>query len=233
MAVWRPTANGSIAYIDGIPYSVDQVDGENAIIHRLNTDGTPVNDEQGNPVTSIVPIATLSTTPDSAQKENDSSAHQSHTQPAPAAEDNSQPATQQAALSQTETDDNELPFVIASDGTTTFGMIARRQGMKTAPIKLSIGFNKTAADGKNHGYGLEHIESTHGRQIRDAGFLSVPQFVEHVAKHYNSVKKGKTRNGKDTFLLELTDSHNNTLFIELANDGSYWNVNSAGIFRKE
>lgn len=224
---------GSIAYIDGIPYSVDQVDGENAIIHRLNTDGTPVNDEQGNPVTSIVPTATLSTTPDSAQKENDSSAHQSHTQPAPAAEDNSQPATQQAALSQTETDDNELPFVIASDGTTTFGMIARRQGMKTAPIKLSIGFNKTAADGKNHGYGLEHIESAHGRQIRDAGFLSVPQFVEHVAKHYNSVKKGKTRNGKDTFLLELTDSHNNTLFIELANDGSYWNVNSAGIFRKE
>lgn len=224
---------GSIAYIDGIPYSVDQVDGENAIIHRLNTDGTPVNDEQGNPVTSIVPIASLSTTPDSAQKENGTSAHQSHTQPAPAAEDNSQPATQQAALSQTETDDNELPFVIASDGTTTFGMIARRQGMKTAPIKLSIGFNKTAADGKNHGYGLEHIESAHGRQIRDAGFLSVPQFVEHVAKHYNSVKKGKTRNGKDTFLLELTDSHNNTLFIELANDGSYWNVNSAGIFRKE
>lgn len=224
---------GSIAYIDGIPYSVDQVDGENAIIHRLNTDGTPVNDEQGNPITSIVPIASLSTTPDSAQKENGTSAHQSHTQPAPAAEDNSQPATQQAALSQTETDDNELPFVIASDGTTTFGMIARRQGMKTAPIKLSIGFNKTAADGKNHGYGLEHIESAHGRQIRDAGFLSVPQFVEHVAKHYNSVKKGKTRNGKDTFLLELTDSHNNTLFIELANDGSYWNVNSAGIFRKE
>ena len=33
-------------------------------------------------------------------------------------------------------------------------------------------------------------------------------------------------------MIQVTDTHDNTLFIELSNDGSYWNVNSAGIFRK-
>ena len=30
----------------------------------------------------------------------------------------------------------------------------------------------------------------------------------------------------------LTDKHNNTLMIELSKDGSYWNVNTAGVFKK-
>lgn len=32
--------------------------------------------------------------------------------------------------------------------------------------------------------------------------------------------------------MELTDKKNNTLFIELSRDGSYWTINSAGIFRR-
>ena len=31
----------------------------------------------------------------------------------------------------------------------------------------------------------------------------------------------------------MSDGHNNTLFIQLSNDGKYWNVNSAGIFREK
>jgi hypothetical protein len=34
-------------------------------------------------------------------------------------------------------------------------------------------------------------------------------------------------------LLEISDEHNNTLFIQLSRDGKYWNVNSAGIFKKK
>ena len=33
-------------------------------------------------------------------------------------------------------------------------------------------------------------------------------------------------------MIQITDTYDNTLFIELSKDGSYWNVNSAGIFRK-
>ena len=39
-------------------------------------------------------------------------------------------------------------------------------------------------------------------------------------------------NGKTTYLIQVTDEHDNTLFIEMSRDGSYWNVNSAGVFRK-
>lgn len=224
--------SGSIAYIDGIPYSVDQVDGENAIIHRLNTDGTPVNDEQGNPVTSIVPIASLSTTPDSAQKENGTSAHQSHTQPAPAAEDNSQPATQQAALSQTETDSNGLPFVKASDGSLDFGTVGRHQAVAIgsiveAPIRLSIG---------NEGYGLTHMEK-HAAQILQNGYRSIEDFVEDVSRNYDEIRQGNlytdpvTGKTKETFLFVKKGDKGNVLYIELSPDKQYYEVNSGGIFK--
>lgn len=129
-------------------------------------------------------------------------------------------------------DDNGIPFVLSSDGSIEFGHFKGREGMPDAPIRLSEGFNKTDSQGRNHGYGLEHIEASHGSQIRSMGYESVEQFVESVARNYDSVRKGNDRNGKPTYLLEYTDTHNNTLFIELSNDGSYWNVNSAGIFRK-
>lgn len=89
--------------------------------------------------------------------------------------------------------------------------------------------------GENHGYGLEHIEAKHGEQIRDAGFGSVEEFVRFVALHYeeDNIRVGKRRNGgSTTCLIQVTDKHDNTLFIEMFRDGSYWNVNSGGVFRK-
>ena len=88
------------------------------------------------------------------------------------------------------------------------------------------------ADEKGNGYGLRHIEARHGDQIRKAGFSSVEEFIEQVAKNYDVIKEGSDRNGNKTYRLLLTDKHNNTLMIELSKDGSYWNVNSGGIFRK-
>ena len=66
-----------------------------------------------------------------------------------------------------ERDENGQPFVVSSDGTTTFGEITEDTGLTVAPIKLSEGF-QDANTGK--GYGLVHIEANPGEQIRQAGF---------------------------------------------------------------
>ena len=138
---------------------------------------------------------------------------------------------QSNTTSSEEVDENGIPFVKAADGTTVFGEIREDSGLQPAPIRLSEGFQD--ADGK--GYGLAHIEANHGEQIRDAGFASVEDFVAFVAKNYDedNIRVGKRRdNGNTTYLIQVQDEHDNTLFIEMSRDGSYWNVNSAGIFRK-
>lgn len=131
----------------------------------------------------------------------------------------------------TELDENGHPFILSKDGTTTFGEIREGSGLQSAPIKLSRGFQ--GEDGK--GYGLLHIEAGHGEQIRKAGFSSVEEFVYFVAQNYdeNNIRIGKRRNnGSTTYIIQVSDRLDNTLFIELSHDGSYWNVNSGGIFRK-
>lgn len=130
-----------------------------------------------------------------------------------------------------EVDENGRPFVLSPNGSTTFGEIRENSGLTPAPIKLSEGYQDK--DGK--GYGLIHIDANHGEQIRQAGFASVEDFVSYVATNYDedNIRVGKRRyNGSPTFLIQVTDTHDNTLFIEMSKDGSYWNVNSAGIFRK-
>ena len=59
--------------------------------------------------------------------------------------------------------------------------------------------------------------------------------MQYVAQNYDedNIRVGKRReNGNTTYLIQVTDENDNTLFIEMSRDGSYWNVNSAGIFRK-
>ncbi len=130
-----------------------------------------------------------------------------------------------------EVDENGIPFVKSDDGSTIFGEIREDSGLSPAPIKLSQGFQ----DENGKGYGLAHIEANHGGQIRNAGFASVEDFVRFVAQNYDedNIRVGKRReNGNTTYLIQATDEHDNTLFIEMSRDGSYWNVNSAGVFRK-
>lgn len=130
-----------------------------------------------------------------------------------------------------ETSDNEfdedgLPFVISSTGTTIFGEIKEETGLTPAPIKLSLGNSK---------YGLVHLKKRHEKQIRNAGFNSVEEFVEYVCKNYKRIRQGENSVGEEngTYLLQIEDNHNNTLYVELSTDGSYWGVNSGGVFRKE
>lgn len=129
-------------------------------------------------------------------------------------------------------DENGRLFVKSEDGTTIFGEIKGDNGLTPAPIKLRVGFHDKIT---NKGYGLEHIEAHHGKQIRDAGFDSVEAFVSFVAQNYdpNNIRMGKRIDFmRYTYLIQVRDKHDNTLYIELSKDGSYWNVNSGGIFRK-
>lgn len=124
-----------------------------------------------------------------------------------------------------EVDEDGSPFVKTSTGTTVFGEIKKGSGLTPAPIKLSLGNSK---------YGLIHLEKRHGDQIRGAGFDTVEEFVEFVCKNYKQIKQGENSLGEQngTYLIQIEDEHNNTLYIELSTDGKYWGVNSGGVFRK-
>ncbi len=128
--------------------------------------------------------------------------------------------------SDTEFDEDGLPFVLSSSRTTVFGEIKAETGLTPAPIKLSRGNSK---------YGLIHLEKRHGEQIRNAGFDSVEEFVEYVCQNYKRIRQGENSVGESngTYLLQIEDSHNNTLYVELSTDDSYWGVNSGGVFRNE
>ena len=124
-----------------------------------------------------------------------------------------------------EVDEDGSPFIETSHGSTIFGEIKKESGLTPAPIKLSLGNSK---------YGLIHIEKRHGDQIRNAGFISVEEFVEFVCKNYKQIKQGENSLGENngTYLIQIEDEHNNTLYVELSTDNKYWSVNSGGVFRK-
>ena len=129
-----------------------------------------------------------------------------------------------------EVDENGRQFVKNKEGGIEFGEIKKEEtGLPSAPILLSEGIitNKATGDG----YGLVHIEARHGDQIRKAGYPSVLDFIETVAKNYEVIRKGTVRDGNQTYMLQMKDKHNNTLMVELSGDGTYWNINTAGIFK--
>lgn len=128
-----------------------------------------------------------------------------------------------------EVDENGRQFVLTNSGELEFGVIGEDTGLTAAPILLSEGIITNPAT--NDGYGLVHIEARHGDEIRRAGYASVIDFIEEVAKNYEVIREGKNRDGIQTYMLQLTDKHNNTLMVELSGDGTYWNINTAGIFK--
>ena len=142
--------------------------------------------------------------------------------------DNLQPLTSDYRLSE-EVDENGRQFVLTSDGDLEFGIISRETGLTEAPILLSEGIITNPSTGD--GYGLVHIEARHGNQIRGLGYDSVVSFIEDVARNYEVIKQGLMRDGNQTYMLQLRDKHNNTLMVELSGDGTYWNINTAGVFK--
>ena len=125
-------------------------------------------------------------------------------------------------------DQNGSKFLISSNGTIDFGNITADRNLSPAPIRLALGTTEN---------GYLHIEERHGEQIRNAGFKDTFEFIDHVLNNYNIIREGDSydneNGGKNqTYYVQLTDKHNNTIFIQLSRDGEYWNINSAGVFSK-
>ena len=127
-----------------------------------------------------------------------------------------------------ELDQNNVPFVLSPDGNVDFGYIESMHNLPEAPIRLSMG------DISN---GYIHINKRHGNEIKKAGFNSIEEFIKYVADNFTRIQEGSaydnSNNDKNqSYLIQLQDGHNNTLFVQLSRDSKYWNVNSAGIFGK-
>lgn len=123
-----------------------------------------------------------------------------------------------------EFDEKGHQFVMTSSGELEFGAINTNTSLTSAPIYLS--------EGVIYGYGLTHIEARHGNQIRNKGYKSVIEFIEDVAKNYNVIREANLRTDNKTYLIQLVkERYNYTLIVELSEDATYWNINTAGIFR--
>lgn len=127
-----------------------------------------------------------------------------------------------------EFDQNNSPFVLNPESSIDFGQIQSYHNLPPAPIRLAMG------DVEN---GYIHINRRHGKEIQKAGFSSIEEFVQYVANNITRIQEGESYpnemgGSNDTYLVQAQDGHNNTLFLQLSRDGEYWNVNSAGVFKK-
>ena len=126
-------------------------------------------------------------------------------------------------------DANGNPFVLNSEWSPVFGYTYESQGVPAAAIRLSVG---THGD-RGMSYGLSHIESRYGSEIRSAGYYSALDLIEDVANKYTRIRRGKALKGGDsTYLLEMPDG-DNTFFVELAPSGFSWIVTSAGVVKAD
>ena len=129
-----------------------------------------------------------------------------------------------------EKDEQGHPFVLNSNGEVDFGTMPKIGGQASAPVCLSEG---------NSGYGFIHIEDGHGKDIRNANFRSVPDFITYVIKNVEVIKKGKVYGAIQSYQLQAPIPQkegeklkNSMLMVELSKNGKYYNINTAGIFKE-
>ena len=115
-------------------------------------------------------------------------------------------------------DENGSPFVLNSKGSIDFGYITEEMNLPPAPIRIAEG---------NDSYGLSHMIKNHSEQLSECGFADVAAFVEYVSQNFTTIKQGHT----GTYLLEVNDVRNHTLFVALSKSSEYWKVISGGVFR--
>ena len=115
-------------------------------------------------------------------------------------------------------DENGSPFVLNSKGSIDFGYITEEMNLPPAPIRIAEG---------NESYGLIHMHNNHMGQLTEYGYDDVASFVEFVSSNFTSIKEGHS----GSFLLEVNDARNHTLFIALSKGNDYWKVIRGGIFR--
>lgn len=124
-----------------------------------------------------------------------------------------------------EESDQAEQFVAAPNGSVNFGEITAGQakaiGRQAGKIRLQQGEHR--ADGT--GYGLAHIEAKHGKQIKNAGFESVEQFVSRVAESFDQIRTSKGRQ----LLVAINGDRQGVMYVQLepAQRGDYYRINTA------
>lgn len=128
-----------------------------------------------------------------------------------------------------------LPFIKNSSGNIDFGYIdkekAKQMKQPEGPIRLVAGHS---------GYGLNHIEEHHKKEILQKGYKNCLDFVEDVINNYDEIKEIKpnqrTYNGKPVRVRVFTlfmkkDCGYVLMEYEKSKYGKgFYNVNTAGIF---
>jgi hypothetical protein len=116
-------------------------------------------------------------------------------------------------------------FVLSPHGSIDYGEITPdiSRAIKRQPGKIRLPRGIHNADGT--GYGLAHIEAGHGKHIRSAGFVSVEEFVLHIAMDFGQVWQATGRQ----LLVAIRDGKQHMMYVQLepATDGDYYRVNTA------
>lgn len=116
---------------------------------------------------------------------------------------------------------NQTSFVKSPDGSIDFGEItadmAQSMRRQSGKIRLERG---------NADFGLEHIESRHGKQIRSLGFTSIKEFVSEAVKNVESIWSA---NKTSQMVMIQSHERGKAVFIQLkpAEGGDYYTVNTA------
>ncbi len=117
-------------------------------------------------------------------------------------------------------------FVPSPNGGLDYGEVTPEMGRamrrQAGAIRLQQGVQN--ADGS--GYGLAHIEANHGKQIRSAGFVSVPAFVAHIAGNFNELLQASKGS---QLLVAVSTGRRDVMFVQMeaTEDEDFYRVNTA------
>ncbi|MCE1249261.1 MAG: hypothetical protein LWW82_00845, partial [Comamonadaceae bacterium] len=140
------------------------------------------------------------------------------------AEDTAMPGGQpQAATESGAQAEQPTDFIPAPDGGLDYGEITPEMGQairrQAGKIRLQQG---------NERFGLTHIESRHGEEIRNAGFASVQEFVADIAKNIDQVWKPDATSQLVALHVVKNDR---VMFVQLQSESSggqdFYTVNTA------
>ena len=118
-------------------------------------------------------------------------------------------------------------FIPAPDGGLDYGEITPEMSQAMRRQAGNIRLQQGVQNSDGTGWWLAHIEANHGKQIRNAGFSSVGQFIGHVAGSFNEVLQAAK--GKQ-LLVAVTQGRRDVMFVvqlEVAQDGDFYRVNTA------
>ena len=119
-------------------------------------------------------------------------------------------------------------YVLTSDGSRNFGEIKAETGLIEGKIRLRTGIQ---ADERGD-YGEKHIERTERLvQLKQNGYNNARDFVEDVARNYETIYKGR---GNGLILSRKGAKRDITLFVELTPCGQddFYDVKSGLISKK-